>query len=105
MNCFPPLWAKNVEKTMRLCHWAIMTWSKGKQLRTEVSHHDASTVRTIHSVEPFFRTFHHIAEQSFPFPLETPFSWWGNFNELPRKGANREFLLTFFLTLFLTPPG
>jgi hypothetical protein len=74
MNCIAPLWKKNVEKTMLLCHWAIMTWAKGKQLRTEVSHHGASTVWTIHSMEPFFRTFHHIAEQSFPFPLGTPHS-------------------------------
>ena len=40
--------------------------------RAEVSYYDASTARTIHTGEPFFRTFHHLVERSFQFPLETP---------------------------------
>ncbi len=59
-------------------------WSKGELLWAEVSYHDASAARTIHTGEPFFRTFHHIVEQSFPFPLET-LSLGGNAYELPRK--------------------
>src|SRR5947207_2319160 len=52
--------------------WMILMWSKGELLRAEVSHHDASTARTLPAVESFFRTFPHRGEQSFPFPLTIP---------------------------------
>jgi hypothetical protein len=69
---------------MRDVHWVSMMWSKGELLWSEVSHHDASTVRTLPTLEPCFRTYHYNAEQSFPLLLEYTFSWQDTFYELPR---------------------
>jgi hypothetical protein len=83
----------------------IMMWSKGELLWAEVSHTEASTARTIHPVEPFFRTFHHIGEQSFPFPFETSSHGGAILTNCLENERAVSLLLTFFITLFLTLPG
>jgi hypothetical protein len=49
-----------------LRHGRIMMWSKREFVWADVGYQDASTARSVHTEEPFFRTFAHegVAERA-----------------------------------------